>query len=51
MICDKLTTLLPKKSAMFPLITAPIIAPIVIIEPNKEYYKMNPMEKVGNFSE
>lgn len=36
-VYDKLTALLPKKSAVLPLITAPIIAPMVNIEPNKEY--------------
>ena len=40
-----ITTLLPKKSAIFPLIIAPSIAPIVHIEPNTEYCNKNSIKK------
>ena len=38
-VCVKLTPLRPNRSASFPLITAPNIAPIVMIEPKSEYCK------------
>lgn len=41
----KLTPLLPNRSASFPLITAPNIAPTVDIEPKTEYCKMAPRGK------
>lgn len=38
------TPLLASRSAILPLKIAPSIAPIVKIEPNKEYCKTEPME-------